>query len=137
MENYSGFNLKQINSLFKDIFERRQLNYFDKKVESGDSCTPLTHFLKSFCNSDLNELLLYSKVKSTSEDTYYLFILNSKVILTKDYEDPCALNFCIQKNPIILSINIEHIENMVTNSKEKKLIQLSVSAETQLRGNLM
>ncbi len=132
-------SLKEINSLFKNLYEKRETDYFDKKMIEGTSNTPLIHFLRTYCNCLLEDLINFKKVKTNSDNLYFLFVTKQNIILTKDYEDPCSINFCISKNPIILNFSIEHIENYNIKSDENKhTLTVQVSNEAQLKGgNLM
>lgn len=132
-------SLKEINSLFKNLYEKRETDFFEKKMNEGTSNTPLIHFLRTYCNCLLEDLITFKKVKTSSENIYFLFITKQNVVLTKDYEDPCSINFCISKNPIIISFSIEHIENYSIKSDNNKFtLTVQVSNEAQLKGgNLM
>lgn len=138
MENsYQGYDLKRMNNLFKELYEHRDPNYLEKKFETGKSVSPLTYFLKTYMNCTIQDVLTYKKIKNNSKEDYYVFVTDKIVALSKDYEDPCSLNFCAMKNPIMISIKIEMIENMTINKSEKFQIVLNITTTEEIKGNLM
>jgi hypothetical protein len=138
MENtYKAYDLRRINNLFKDLFEKRDPNYFENKLDSGEATSPLSYFLKTYLECNIKDLYTYRKIKSSSDENYYVFVTEKVVAVSKDYEDPCELNFCVQKNPIVLSLKLEKIENVAIQKGDKFQLILNMSTTTDLKGNIM
>lgn len=135
-KTYQGYDLNKINTLFKELLQYRDPNYFEKKLESGEATSPLTYFLNKYLNCSIQEVITYKSLKTTSSDNYYVFITENKTVLTKDYEDPCSLNFCVSKNPILVTVNTEIIENILV-KKETFQIILNIATTPDIKGNIM
>lgn len=131
-------DLKSINSFFRSIYEKREVDYFEKKIRDGQSKTPFIHFLKNYCNCLLEDLVSFKKIKSNSDKNYYIFITKTDFILSKDYEDTCNIDFCTTKSPVVLKTGIENIQNISTKTEENKFtLTVSVSSESESKGNIM
>ena len=131
-------DLKSINSFFRSIYEKREVDYFEKKIREGQSKTPFIHFLKTYCNCLLEDLVSYKKIKNNSDKNYYILITKTDFILSKDYEDTCNIDFCTSKNPVVLKTGIENIQNISTKTEENKFtLTVSVSSDSESKGNIM
>ena len=136
------FKSTDINSIFAEIYERRRPDYFENKLNNNQSNTPISYFMTHFCDNNFKDLVHYSNIKTCSSENYYVFITINKFILTKDFEDPCSVNFCVDRNPIVLKIDLLHIEHIILsqqtkNPNEENLMQICVSSEAVIKGNLV
>ena len=138
--NVVSYDLKSINNLFKELYEKREENYFEKKLNDSNLKSPIIYFLINHCKSNLKELINFKRVKSSNKlSNYYVFVLESKIVFTKDYEDPCDINFCATKNPIIYSIDIKYIENFFIDKSDpsKYTIKINIIENDEIKGNLV
>lgn len=135
-----NLDINNINYIFKELYGKREPNYFEDKLESNMSDSPIVNFLVKYCKSSLKEMINFKKVKSSNKlSNYYIFVLQTKIVFTKDYEDPCEINFCCKKNPILYLIDIDRIENFFIDKSnlKKYVIKLNVIDPQENRGNLM
>lgn len=128
-----------VNEVFRDLFEKRKSNYFENKLNSDQSSTPISYFLLNHCNSSISRLVYFNRIKVNSEERFFVFITKDSFILSKDYEDLTNVNFYSEKNPVIIKTGLLYIEKVVLSIEEKgkKLIQLVLSPEAQIHNNLM
>jgi hypothetical protein len=127
-----------VNNFFKDLYEMRKPSYFNDKLFGNTANTPLSYFLKNHCGTNINNLVYHNKVKTGSTNKHYIVITKDTLILTKDFEDPCAIHFCELKNPILVKVDLISIEQtIVCFEKGRNLLQLPINSESNIKGNLM
>ena len=131
--SYSNTKLESTNLIFRNLFQTRNKNYFEKTLLSNKGKTPLTYFINKHCESSMSDIVFHSKIRVSKyeKDIFYVFILTKYIVLTNDYIDNCSINFCSVKNPIIIKCEISDIEKKVFHN-QKNCVEISVRDKDDL-----